>query len=48
MNTDYGSESELLEEPSVLAGLVFLFELGPHHHTGLLFLHGVLKLIHLK
>ena len=35
-------ESQLLEEPSVLAGLVLLLELGSHHVAGLLLLHGVL------
>ena len=39
----YNLESKLLEEPSVLAGLVLFFELGSHHVAGLLLLHGVLN-----
>ncbi len=45
-NEDHGqgcSESELLEEPLVLAGLVPLLKLGPDHVPGLLLLHGVLE-----
>ena len=40
-------ELQLLEEPSVLAGLVSLLELGADHVPGLLLLHGILKHIHL-
>jgi hypothetical protein len=36
-------ESQLLEEPSVLAGLVPLLKLLPHRVAGLLFLQGILK-----
>ncbi len=36
-------ESELLEEPLVLSGLVPLLKLGPDHASGLLLLHGVLE-----
>lgn len=36
-------ESELLEEPSVLAGFVSLLELRSDHVTGLLLLHWVLQ-----
>lgn len=36
-------ESQLLEEPLVLARLVLLLELGPDHVAGLLLLHGILK-----
>jgi hypothetical protein len=38
-----GLESQLLEEPSVLAGLVPLLKLLPHHVAGLLLLQGILK-----
>ena len=39
---EYRLESQLLEEPSVLAALVLLLELGPHHHARLLLLHRIL------
>ena len=36
-------ESELLEEPLVLAGLVALLKLRSHLESGLLLLHGIFK-----
>ena len=36
-------EAQLLEEPPVLAGLVPLLELLPHHVASLLFLLGILQ-----
>ena len=35
-------ELQLLEEPSVLAALVSLLELGADHVSGFLLLHGIL------
>ena len=36
-------ELQLLEEPSVLAALVSLLELGADHVSGFLLLHGILQ-----
>ena len=36
-------ELQLLEEPLILSCLVSLFELCPHHVSGLLLLHGILQ-----
>merc|ERR1712107_267111 len=43
ISQDLHLESQLLEEPLVLAALVLLLELHSDHHTCLLFLHGVLQ-----